>query len=82
MTETTNTPSTEQEQRAKWDLLLRDLELRGEQIRQMKRFEGPRLVIPAIAAVATVFIAGATVGGVLIHSLSVSPPIVIQLPAK
>ena len=69
MTDMTITPTAEQEQRAKWDLLLRDLELRGEQIRQMKAFEGPRLFIQALSAAAAVFIAGAAVGGLLIHWL-------------
>ena len=69
MTDMTITPTPEQEQRAKWDLLLRDLELRGEQIRQMKAYEGPRLIIQAIGATAAVFIAGAAVGGLLIHAI-------------
>ena len=69
MTDVTITPTPEQEQRAKWDLLLRDLELRGEQIRQMKAYEGPRLIIQAIGATAAVFIAGAAVGGLLIHAI-------------
>jgi hypothetical protein len=60
-------PSTEQEQRAKWDLLLLDIEARTEQVRQMKAFEGPRLIIQAVGAGAAVFIAGAAVGGLLVH---------------
>lgn len=63
-------PSSEQEQRAKWDLLLLDIETRSEQIRQMKAFEGRRLVIQAVSAAATVFIAGAAVGGLLTHVLT------------
>lgn len=43
MSTTTPLPSEEQKARAKWDLLLADLELRAEQIRQMKRFEPWRL---------------------------------------
>jgi hypothetical protein len=62
-------PSDEQEQRAKWDLLLLDIEARSEQVRQMKAFEGPRLFIQATSAVAAVFVAGAAVGGVLVHFL-------------
>jgi len=61
------TPTVEQEQRAKWDLVLLDLELRAEQIRQMKTYEGWRLAIQATSAAAAVFIAGAAVGGLLIH---------------
>jgi hypothetical protein len=61
------TPSAEQEQRAKWDLLLLDIEARSEQIRQMKAFEGRRLIIQATSAAATVFIAGAAIGGLLAH---------------
>jgi hypothetical protein len=79
MTDITITPTAEQKQRVEWDLILRDLELRGEQIRQMKAFEGRRLVIQAVSAAAAVFIAGAAVGGLLIHSFSQTAPIVIQL---
>ena len=32
MTDATITPSAEQLQRAQWDLILRDLELKGEQV--------------------------------------------------
>ena len=70
----TVTPTAEQLQRAQWDLILRDLELRGEQIRQMKSFptgtyEGWKLMIAATSAIAAVFIAGAAVGGLLAHVL-------------
>ena len=34
-----NSPTPEQEQRAKWDLLLLDIELRTLQVIHMKRFE-------------------------------------------
>jgi hypothetical protein len=63
----TITPSAEQEQRARWDLLLLDIELRSEQLRQMKAFEGWRLAIQAIGATAAVFIAGAVMACILIH---------------
>jgi len=53
-------PTDEQQQRARWDLLLLDLEHRAEQIRQLKTHEGRRLVIPAATAAAAVFAAGAT----------------------
>lgn len=74
MTDVTITPTPEQEQRAKWDLLLRDLELRAEQTRQMKSFpagtyETHRLIIQAIGATAAVFIAGAAVGGLIVHAI-------------
>lgn len=74
MTDATITPTPEQEQRAKWDLILADLELRAEQIRQMKGFpagtyETHRIFIQAISAAAAVFIAGAAVGGLLIHAI-------------
>jgi hypothetical protein len=62
-------PSDEQRQRAQWDLLLLDIEARSEQVRQMKAFEGPRLLIQATSAGAAVFVAGAAVGGVLVHFL-------------
>jgi hypothetical protein len=62
-----STPTTEQEQRARWDLLLLDIEMRSEQLRQMKTYEAPRLVIQAVAAFAALFIAGAAVGGLIVH---------------
>jgi len=61
------TPTTEQEQRAKWDLVLLDIELRTEQVRQMKAFEGRRLVIQATTAIAAVFAAGSVIGGLLVR---------------
>ncbi len=36
-------PTAEQLQRAKWDLLLLDIEARTEQVRQLKRYEPWRL---------------------------------------
>jgi len=70
-------PSTEQEQRAKWDLLLLDLEQRAEQVRQLKGldlinkgYEGWRLIIQAVTAAAAVFAAGGVVGGLLVRLLS------------
>jgi hypothetical protein len=60
-------PSDEQQQRAKWDLLLLDIEARTEQLRQMKTYEGWRLVIQALAAAGTLLIAGAAVGALLAH---------------
>jgi hypothetical protein len=39
MSATTPLPTAEQQQRAKWDLLLTDLELRQEQIRNLRTHE-------------------------------------------
>ena len=62
-------PTQEQEQRARWDLLLLDLEHRAEQVRQLKTYEGRRLAIPTIAAFATIFAAGGVVGGLIVKML-------------
>jgi hypothetical protein len=62
-------PSDEQQQRARWDLVLLDLEHRAEQIRQLKTYEGRRLVIQAVTAAAAVFAAGGVVGGVIVRLL-------------
>jgi hypothetical protein len=59
----------EREQRARWDLLLLDLEHRAEQVRQLKTYEGRRLAIPTIAAFATIFAAGGVVGGLIVKML-------------
>ena len=60
-------PSDEQRQRAKWDLLLLDIEQRIEQVRQMKVCEARRLAIQAITAAAAVLMAGGVVGGLLVN---------------
>lgn len=65
-------PTGEQEQRAKWDLLLLDIEARSEQLRQMKAFptgtyEGWKVVFAGATAFAAVFVAGAAIGGLIIH---------------
>ena len=62
-------PSAEQEQRAKWDLLLLDLEQRAEQVRQLKVFEGKRLAIQAVTAAGALLAAGGVVGGNVIFQL-------------
>lgn len=59
------TPSPEQEQRAKWDLLLLDLELRAEQVRQLKRYEPLRLT--ALLTTTVIALGGAI--GAAIHFL-------------
>jgi hypothetical protein len=52
-------PSAEQDQRAKWDLLLLDIEHRTEQLRQLKTYEGKRLIIQGMTSGAALFAAGA-----------------------
>jgi hypothetical protein len=56
MADHTNTtlPTDEQRQRAEWDLLLRDLELRAKQ----NRWESPRAIAMLVLAFAAVFAAG------------------------
>ena len=44
-------PTPEQEQRAKWDLLLLDIELRTEQVRQLKRYEPWRLAATLLTVI-------------------------------
>lgn len=56
-------PTAEQQQRAKWDLLLTDLELRTEQVRQLKRFEPWRLAATLASASA---IAGSAVAAAIL----------------
>lgn len=58
MSATIPIPTTEQEQRAKWDLLLLDIETRTEQLRQLKRFEPWRLAA-TLAGAGTVAGSGA-----------------------
>ena len=64
---TPDLPSEEQQWRARW---LADLEQRIEQVRRLKPIEGPRLVILAVTIAATVFAAGAVVGGLIVWLLS------------
>jgi hypothetical protein len=72
-------PTAEQKARAEWDLLLRDLELRAEQVRQTKAYEPRRLVIQALSAAAAVFIAGAAVGGVLVSVVRAPATLTVHL---
>ena len=58
-------PSEEQKARAKWDLLLLDLELRGEQVRQMKAYEPWKLAAALASASA---IAGSAVAAAILWS--------------
>jgi hypothetical protein len=67
-------PTSEQQQRAKWDLLLRENERRAEQLRNMNRpninyeltpYE-KRLMVLAVGAGAAVFAAGMVMGAFII----------------
>lgn len=57
-------PTAEQEQRAKWDLLLLDIEMRTEEVRQLKRFEPLRLFATLLTAGV---IAGGAAGALIVH---------------
>jgi len=63
-------PTPEQQQRAKWDLLLLDIEQRTEQVRQLKRFEGWRLIFTGLGTGAALLGAGGIVGGLIARILS------------
>jgi hypothetical protein len=67
MSATTPIPTAEQEQRARWDLLLTDLELRSEQLRQTRAYEPRRLFIQGVTAFAVTLGAGAALGAVLLR---------------
>lgn len=56
-------PTAEQEQRAKWDLLLLDIEARTEQVRQLKRYEPWRLAAAMASASA---VAGSAVAAAIL----------------
>lgn len=60
-------PTPEQRQRAAWDLLLTDLELRQEQLRQLKSYEPRRLLIQGLTAGGVLVGAGAAIGALLLH---------------
>ena len=64
-------PSPEQQQRAKWDLLLLDIELRTEQVRQIKRYEPWKLAATLTGTV--VALAGALAGAILWLTHTVHP---------
>lgn len=70
MSTTVPLPSEEQKVRAKWDLLLSDLEYRAEQVRQAKTYEPRRIIIQAMTAAAAVFVAGAANGALLLRLLA------------
>ena len=63
MSATTFVPSAEQEQRAKWDLLLADHEYRLEQIKASRReqyWKAWQVLIPAVTASGALLAAGFT----------------------
>lgn len=81
---TTPLPSDERQQRAKWDLLLLDIEHRTEQIRLMRHWIMPK----ALAMLALVLAAGIAAGRLLalryppkpqIVTVHVDQPIVVHL---
>jgi hypothetical protein len=57
-------PTPEQQERAKWDLRLLDIETRTEQVRRLKTYEGWLLI--AMTAVA-IFGAGAAFATLILH---------------
>lgn len=63
----TTIPTSEQQQRAKWDLLLLDIETRTEQLRQIKTFEPRRLIIQGLTAGGVLMGAGAAIGALFVH---------------
>jgi hypothetical protein len=63
---TTVLPTPEQEQRARWDCLLSDIEARTEQLRQLKPVEARTLMVAGITTGAAVFAAGAAFGLILL----------------
>jgi hypothetical protein len=77
MSAATAVPTPEQEQRARWDLIILDLEYRAEQVRQIKatplRIEVLKLTVSAITA-AVVLIGGVGAGTIwLLHLAGISP---------
>jgi hypothetical protein len=62
-------PTEEPQQRAKWDLLLLDIEHRTEQVRQLKTYEPRRLIIQTVTAAVAVFASGGVVGGLIVRLL-------------
>jgi len=68
-----STPTETQRQRAAWDLLLADLELRAEQIRQSRQqqtWEPWKVGIAAVTSAAALLGAGAALGALLSRALS------------
>ena len=63
----TTIPTSEQQQRAAWDLLLLDIETRTEQLRQLKTFEPRRLMIQGLTAGGVLMGAGGAIGALFVH---------------
>lgn len=63
MSATIPLPTEEQKQRARWDLLLLDIDLRTEQVRQMKAYEPWKLAAALASASA---IAGSAVAAAIL----------------
>jgi hypothetical protein len=61
----TTAPTDEQQQRAKWDLLLLDIETRTVQLRQLKVYEPWRLAAALASASA---VAGSAVAALILWS--------------
>ncbi len=66
MSATNPVASAEQIARAKWDLLLLDLERRAEAVRQIKICEPRRLLIQGFTAAAALLGAGAAIGAIIV----------------
>ena len=64
------TPAMAKSSSVKWDAVLDDIEQRSEQVRQLKRFEGWRLVFTALGTGAALVGAGSIVGGLIVRILS------------
>ena len=75
MSATHPTPTAEQEARAKWDLLLLDIEVRTEQLRQVKATPTHVVVFQLVASSVTAAVAlvAAVAGGTvwLLHTIGV-----------
>jgi hypothetical protein len=63
-------PDAVQQQRAKWDLLLLDIEYRSEQLRQIKIYEPWRLWFTGIGSAAALLAAGGVIGGLIVKLLT------------
>jgi hypothetical protein len=58
----TDLPADEQQQRAKWDLLLLDIEHRTEQVRQLKSYEPWRIIFAGLTTGAAILAVGIALG--------------------
>jgi hypothetical protein len=65
MSAATSVPTPEQQQRAAWDLLLLDIEMRTVQLRQLKTYEPWKLAAVLASAGA---VAGSTVAAAILWS--------------